>query len=245
MPEPRGPRTVDWTSPRSAAAAAAAGGAEGLRERKKRQQRQRLTDVATAMFLERGFEAVRVAEIAEACDVSEKTVFNYFPTKESLVLDHPDALMATLRTGLADTSATPLEAVLRILADELAALVSWLSGHDDPAEASAQVGRFNTLIQSTPALRAYQREMTEQLVTVAAEVLAEREGVRADDPEPQIAAIALLGLWQVQFAALRKHLDGTRTPSQVGRAVTRDVQAAARLLGGGLANSRVVSGSRR
>ena len=37
--------------------------------------------------MERGFDAVRVAEIAEACGVSEKTAFNYFPIKESLILD--------------------------------------------------------------------------------------------------------------------------------------------------------------
>jgi AcrR family transcriptional regulator len=43
------------------------------------------------MFMERGFDAVRVAEVAEACGVSEKTVFNYFPTKESLILDRLDA----------------------------------------------------------------------------------------------------------------------------------------------------------
>jgi AcrR family transcriptional regulator len=55
------------------------------------------------MFLERGFEAVPVAEIAKACDVSEKTVFNYFPTKESLVLDRWDNTAKALRAGLADT----------------------------------------------------------------------------------------------------------------------------------------------
>src|SRR4030081_1866989 len=76
--------------------------AGGLRERKKRLIRQQGSDTATQMFLERGFDAVRVSEIAEACGVSEKTVFNYFPTKESLVLDRWDATMAALRTGLAD-----------------------------------------------------------------------------------------------------------------------------------------------
>ena len=65
--------------------------AEGLRERKKRLMRQHLSDTATRMFLERGFDAVRVSEIAEACGVSEKTVFNYFPAKESLILDRLDA----------------------------------------------------------------------------------------------------------------------------------------------------------
>ena len=60
---------------------------EGLRELKKRETRQRISDVATEMFLARGFEAVTVTEVAAAAGVSEKTVYNYFPTKESLVLD--------------------------------------------------------------------------------------------------------------------------------------------------------------
>ncbi|HEV3173513.1 MAG TPA: helix-turn-helix domain-containing protein, partial [Actinocrinis sp.] len=90
---------------------------EGLRERKKRLMRQQLSDTATEMFLERGFDAVRVAEIAEACGVSEKTVFNYFPTKESLVLDLDDAVEDALRTTLADPGLTPVQAVLKILSD--------------------------------------------------------------------------------------------------------------------------------
>lgn len=61
--------------------------AEGLRERKKRQTRQYISDVATGLFLERGFEAVTVAEIAEAANVSVNTVYNYFPAKEDLFFD--------------------------------------------------------------------------------------------------------------------------------------------------------------
>jgi AcrR family transcriptional regulator len=226
-------KTVDWTGQSEASKS------EGLRERKKRQLRQKLTDTATAMFLERGFEAVRVAEIAEACDVSEKTVFNHFPTKESLVLDHPAALMDVLRTGLADPAGSPVEAVLRILTDELKAITSWLTAHDDPAEAGAQYARFNAMIQATPSLRAHQRDTSEQLASVAAAALATRAGSRADAPEPQIAAVALLGLWQIQFGSLGRHLAEKRTPQQVKRAVTADVQRAARLLEGGLATFAV------
>src|SRR6478752_8243526 len=89
--------------------------AEGLRERKKRLMRQQLSDTATRMFLERGFDQVRVAEVAEACGVSEKTVFNYFPTKESLVLDRLDTTLAAVRTAFADRRVSPLAATLRIL----------------------------------------------------------------------------------------------------------------------------------
>src|SRR5919112_5461264 len=57
----------------------------GLRERKKQQTRELIAETARRLFSERGFERVSVAEIAREADVSEKTVFNYFPTKEDLV----------------------------------------------------------------------------------------------------------------------------------------------------------------
>src|SRR5207245_277307 len=57
----------------------------GLRERKKLQTRQLITDTARQLFAERGFEQVSVVDVARAADVSEATVFNYFPTKEDLV----------------------------------------------------------------------------------------------------------------------------------------------------------------
>jgi AcrR family transcriptional regulator len=224
-------RTVDWTVPHNAPAGATK--TEGLRERKKRQMRQQLTDTATEMFVERGFDTVRVAEIAEACGVSEKTVFNYFPTKESLILDHPDATMAALRTTLADPAFTPIDAALRILADELDAMTHWLAAQPDPVEASAKARRFNVLIRTTSSLRAYQRDMMD-LVAAAATVLADRAGMNADDPEPQIVATALLGLWQIQFGSLAKYVDGVRTPAQIRRAVTADVRSAARLIGTGM-----------
>src|SRR3954470_24359988 len=58
---------------------------EGLRERKKQQTRDAIAAAALALFLERGYDTVTVADVAEAADVSEKTVFNYFPAKEDLV----------------------------------------------------------------------------------------------------------------------------------------------------------------
>ena len=208
--------------------------AGGLRERKKRLMRQQLSDTATQMFMERGFDGVRVTEIAEACGVSEKTVFNYFPTKESLILDRLEAAMASLKSGLADPGVPPVQAVLRILDGELGAMTSWLAAQDDPAQASAAIGRFGTLIRDTPSLRAYQSDMMDQFTAMAAGILAGRAGMRPDDPEPQIAAVALLGLWRIQYRALPRYLDGTRTPAQVHQAVTGDVHRAARFISRGL-----------
>ena len=213
---------------------AAATGAEGLRERKKALTRQRLTDAATRMFLARGFDAVRVTEIAAACDVSEKTVYNYFPTKESLILDRWDGTARALRADLAEAGVHPVDAVRGILADELAALTSWLDSQDDTAAAIGSVRRFGKLIATTPALRAYHNDTMNELVTITSGLLAERVGLNADDPGPQIAATALLGLWAVHFTALRKYLDDTRTSAAVFAAVTADVDAAAELLRTGL-----------
>jgi AcrR family transcriptional regulator len=220
--------TVDWTASDPALAP------EGLRERKKRMMRQQLSDTATQLFMERGFDAVRVSDVAEACGVSEKTVFNYFPTKESLVLDRLSITVTSLRTGLADPKTTPVDAALRILSTELGAMTGWLAQQDDPVRAGQDVRRFGDLIEATPSLRAYQSDMKDQFVTAATEVLAARTGTSADDPEPQIAASALLGLWHVQERSLRRHLNGTLTPAQIHQAVADDVHRAARLIDTGL-----------
>ena len=220
--------------PTKTAPDAAAMQAEGLRERKKRLMRQQLSDTATAMFLDRGFDAVRVAEVAEACGVSEKTVFNYFPTKESLVLDRLEATVASLRAGLADPAIPPVEAALQILGRELIAMTSWLAGQDDPGQAAQAIVRFGDLIRATPSLRAYQADMMDQFAAVATQILAARAGVSADDPEPQIAARALLGLWHVQAHSLRTHLNGGHRPARLHELVTSDVRRAARLIDTGL-----------
>src|SRR5882757_5137760 len=223
--------TVDW----SALRAPAAGEATGLRERRKRATRQLLIDTATAMFLEHGFDAVTVAQIAEVCEVSPTTVFNYFPTKESLVLDLPDDLLAALRAALADPETTPLEGLARILAGELDNLTSWLDAQDDKAWAAEAVQRFETMVHDTPALQAHHRDMLQQMTAAACEVLADRTELDPRDPEPQIGAAALLGLWSVQVNSTRKYLDGRRNAVQLHAAVTAEVRRAAHLLDVGLA----------
>src|SRR5580698_8030543 len=197
--------TVDWTTHRAPEPGASED--EGLRERKKRLMRQQLTDTATLMFMERGFDAIRVAEVAAACGVSEKTVFNYFPTKESLVLDRLEGTVASLRAGLADPAIPPVEAALQILGRELTGMTAWLDGQADPGHAAQAIMRFGDLIRATPSLRAYQADMMDQFAAVATQILAARAGVGADDPESQIAARALLGLWHVQAHRPRIHLN--------------------------------------
>ena len=71
----------------------------GLRERKKRQTRQLIADAAARLFARRGYENVAVIDVAAAAEVSEQTVYNYFPTKKDLVLDREEDLRDHL-TGL-------------------------------------------------------------------------------------------------------------------------------------------------
>jgi|SRR5579884_1013789 len=218
--------------------------AEGLRERKKRLMRQLLSDTATAMFLEHGFDAVRVAQVASVCGVSEKTVFNYFPVKEALVMDRLETTLTALCTALADRALTPVQATLTVLDGELSALTGRLTADADAdAEAEADtdadesreaIRRFGDLIRATPALRAYLADMTDRSAAAAAGVLAARAGMTADEPEPQIAARALLGLWRVQADSLRRHLSQAAAPTLLHERVSADVRRAAELIDTGL-----------
>ncbi|MFE9426320.1 helix-turn-helix domain-containing protein [Kitasatospora sp. NPDC006697] len=225
-------RAVDWPAVGRPRGGGPPG--EGLRARKKRLTRRRLAEAAAEMFLERGFDAVRVAEIAQACGVSEKTVFNYFPTKESLLLDLGDATGAALRTALADPDRPPLEAVLEVLAGELAALTCWLAAQPDQAGAAAKLRRFRDLTRSTPSLRAHHRDTADRLTELAAALLAARTAGDPAAPEPQIAAAALLGLWRVQCHSLGRHLAAGLPADRLRAAVTEEVRRAARVLAEGL-----------
>jgi AcrR family transcriptional regulator len=210
--------------------------AEGLRERKKRLMRQLISDTATMMFLDRGFEEVRVAEIAAACDVSEKTVYNYFPTKESLALDREEGMAAGIRRALGPSGAamSPVDAVIGLITAEGHRLSeSGAEEHAQPLDL-AIVHRFMDMLEGTPSLRAAQRDMMDRLTEVAAQAMAARAGINPDDPEPQIAAHALVGLWRVQYHAMRKYSDSSRSPDEVRDRILAEVRRAARLIDTGL-----------
>ncbi|MEO9180263.1 MAG: TetR family transcriptional regulator [Acidimicrobiales bacterium] len=215
---------------------------EGLRERKKRLTRQHISDTATGMFLERGFEEVRVTEIATECEVSEKTVYNYFPTKEALVFDNEEAMADDLRRVLGPNAVagSPVELVVGLIADDLRQQTRhWFPQADAPLVADAPnyadvIQRFGQMIDHSPTLKAAWHEMMDRLAEVATRAMADRAGVDPDDPEPRIAANAILGLWRVQFLAMVKYSDAARSPSEMCEAVLSDVRRAARLIDTGL-----------
>jgi AcrR family transcriptional regulator len=207
---------------------------EGLRERKKRLTRQQISDMATWMFLERGYDEVKVTEIAAACGVSEKTVYNYFPTKESLVLDREEVMVKAIRRALGPGAPqlSPVEAMVEILKEQLDELISYWEAKE--LNDMTAIRDFTNLLEETPSLRAAQMDMMRRLSQVAAEAMASRAGVDPGDPEPQIAADALLGLWRIFFAAIVRFSDEQHTPGQVRAEVMAAIRRAARLIDTGL-----------
>lgn len=199
--------------------------AETLRDRRKRELRRQLSDTATRMFLERGFDAVRVADVARACGVTEKTVFNHFGSKEALLADRWDTQLDALCARLAD--AAPLDAALEVLGEELDFLVASARRHGWD-----EVRRFGELVRTTPALVAHHREARDRLTEAVAEHLAARTGVPPADPVPHITAAAVAGLWTVFALSLQRHQ--AKGATRMAREVRADLARAADALRRGL-----------
>ena len=206
----------------------------GLRERKKRETRQQISDTATIMFMRDGFDAVKVSQVAAAVGVSEKTVYNYFPTKESLLLDQEDEQAARLASALRDPAyATPIDAVLALLQEEDDDDDEW-RGIGNDGEAATMFRRFTELIAETPSLRAAWFDMYNRFADVAATAIAERSGVSASDPEVRIFAHALIGLHHVHQEALVRYAstEGVSVEEAVEGARAETARAAAALSSG-------------
>ncbi|MFI8324552.1 TetR/AcrR family transcriptional regulator [Streptomyces sp. NPDC085529] len=171
----------------------------GLRERKKHETRQRLAHVATLLFIERGFDTVTISEIAEAADVSKKTVTNYFPLKEDLVFDaHElavDSLARTVRERPVAASA------LHGLRD---AYLAALAGGDYSVLTGQASAGFARLVHSSARLRDREREIDEQREQALADELAAATGAPPHDPTPRLAAAHLAAVHRVLTRSMRE-----------------------------------------
>jgi AcrR family transcriptional regulator len=203
---------------------------DGLRERKKRRTRQQISDVATALFVVRGFDQVKVSQVAEIVGVSEKTVYNYFPTKESLVFDRADETIARLVTALRERNAgeSPTKAVLRALGEDMDDL------EDLPAELYQFFPLFSEMVAATPSLRAAWLDLQSRLVQVATEELARLADVDPREPEPMVAARAIVALTDLSFDSRMRHIQAGLRGPELREAVVCDLERAARLLDTGL-----------
>ena len=215
---------------------------DGLREHKKRQTRQRISDVATGLFMARGFEAVTIAEIAATADVSEKTVYNYFPTKESLVYDQVDDLTERLVEAVHDRphGANPTTAFVVALKQDAAHFSEMLG--DTP---TGRIAEFSEMLRSTPALRAAWGEHRHRIVSRLTSALADELGVDPEDPEPAVAARALVSLLELSYDSRLRHCTGGIEVDALQRLVEADIDRGARLLDTGMWSLHLMVEGRR
>lgn len=204
----------------------------GLRERKKARTRRAISEAAIALFLERGYDAVPVAEIAEAAEVSKRTLFAYFPTKDDLVLhrfaDHEDEAARVVRERPAGT--TPLDALHRHQQAALARRDPITGLCDDPA-----VVAFHRLVLETPTLRSALLHYHARGVDALASALLD---TTRDVPHPELtarlAASQVLTVLQVLANANQRRIDEGRSADALAPAALAEADHTFELLRGGL-----------
>ena len=159
----------------------------GLRARKKAKTRLAISNLATQLFIERGFDAVTVAEVAEAADVSVATIFNYFETKEDLFFDRDGETIEAQRRTIVERRAgeSIISALHRGFLAAIDAAVPNLLAHG---------ASFLRTIEKSAALRARLRLGFEKGEASLAETLAEETGALAGDPTPQLVASMVVAL---------------------------------------------------
>jgi AcrR family transcriptional regulator len=194
----------------------------GLRETKKASTREAIAGAAMGLFVKRGFDHVTVAEIARAANVSEKTVFNYFPTKEDIFFDEvPDRLEALTE---AVRNRRPGQSLVETMHELHAAQTSRL--------ASPGFVHFARTIEESPALQAKEIEVMAQFTDHLATTIREEFSVHPADA--QIAANLLMSVhWQF-FRDARGHALAGRSGPPAARRLRGDLERAYRLLEHGL-----------
>jgi AcrR family transcriptional regulator len=194
----------------------------GLRERKKQRTRELIAETARRLFVERGFDAVPVAAIAREAEVSEKTVFNYFPTKEDLVFWRLETFEDELLSAVRDRA--PGESILdafgRFVLQRRGLLAS-----TDP-EATERLAAITRMIVSSPALLRREREIYDRYTASLARVIG-------DGVEAWVVANALMGVHRALVDYTRTRIvEGARNPTLAREVRAEGKRALARLAEG-------------
>lgn len=159
---------------------------QGLRERKKVRTRETIAAAALRLFTEHGFRETTVDEIAAAADVSPRTFFRYFATKEDAALADHERRLAAIRDALA--SGSPGEPVTAPVRRAVLAMVAEVAV--EPAEGLARA----RIVSTEPSVLARSLEMQAAYEEAIAREVAARLGADADlDPRPRVVAGAALG----------------------------------------------------
>jgi AcrR family transcriptional regulator len=161
--------------------------APGLRERKRQQTRERLTRAAMALFLERGFETTTLDDIAAAADISRRSFFHYFASKEDVVFAWHEEITTALVAAIA---ARPNDESMLVAAENA---ISAMVRQIEPNEAIAMA----CLKRDNPALQARDQVKYEKLERALAEALAKRAGHKAEKLHARLAAMIATGAMRI------------------------------------------------
>ena len=179
------------------------------RSRKRLAMRQGISNAATRLFIERGFDHVTVDQIADAADVGRMTVFNHFPRKEDMFFDRDKEGREILREALRkrDLGVAPIEAY-RLLAHRL------IAERSPYFSFFAQGQGFIETIEGSETLKARARAIRDELAEVVAVALAECLGRDPTDPDAHLAAGLLLATWTVAFIQAHRIFRQTKDAEQ-------------------------------
>lgn len=155
---------------------------EGLRERKKRATRRAISDAATALFMEKGFDATTVIEVADTVGVSAQTVQNYFPTKSDLFFDEPEWYLGPARAVRDRCPASPLGA----------AVLEWYVVDLQRRHDNGHLDGLATFIETIDASETLRRRRLEDFATSAAAMTAAVKDVYPDRPRWEAALFGAL-----------------------------------------------------
>jgi AcrR family transcriptional regulator len=156
--------------------------AQSLRERKKQKTREAIQREATRLFQKQGYDETTIEQIAAAVDISPSTFFNYFPSKEDVVLyDAYDPMIATLFESRPPDE--PLSESIRIVLEQLTETLE--------RDREIILARSKLFLE-TPELRARLWSEVERAQGFLGVLLAERTGREANDFEFRVVAIALV-----------------------------------------------------
>ncbi|GAA1876194.1 TetR/AcrR family transcriptional regulator [Asanoa iriomotensis] len=199
----------------------------GLRERKRQRTHDAVSAAAIALFLERGFDGVSVADVAAAAEISKPTLFRYFPSKEDLVLhrfaDHAGEAARVVRARPAGL--TPLGALHAHFLDGLARRDPVTGLNDHP-----QVLAFHNMVFSTPSLSA----RVNDYIGRDEEALAEALGPPLDALTARLAAAQILAAQRVLARENWRRLSTGSTADSVCESAKAAADNAFRLLTSGL-----------
>jgi len=200
---------------------------EGLRARKKRAARGAIAATARRLFADRGYDAVTVAEVAAAANVSEKTVFNHFPTKEDLAFAGREEGIAQLVKAIAERSpGTPVLDVFRVLTTTV--IDDFIAAGDDDLLAVAKILRGS---------RTLQERLTVGWESGAGAVTAAIAATSGDAGDDLVPAIVARTLWWTHRSIFLRALNGLlaeEDPAQLAARLQASADRAYDQLAGGL-----------